>query len=593
MKQETKTCQNCKQSFTIAAEDFAFYERIAVPPPTWCPECRLMRRLTWRNERALYKRTCSLCGAGIIAMYPADAPHPVYCRECWYSDKWDATVYGRDYDFSRPFFNQFHDLLLVVPQIALQVSNSPGSDYVNQVANCKDCYLVTSGSDNEACMYCYRILNSKNVIDSGFGRQLEFCYEAVQCRESANSTFNDSCIASTDLQFCSDVRGSQSCFMSANIRHKSYMFRGAQLTKERFDQRMDAIDKGSYKNLEQYRTEYAKLREGRLHKFMLDQNSTNCSGNWLANCAESRHCFIGSNLERCKYGLMVANAKDCYDVNNGCCTMELAYECSTVGVNTYHTKLSADVWPDVRDATYSQSCRNDANQIFGCVSLRKKEYCILNKQYVREEYEKLVRRIIEHMDTQPYVDRKGRVYKYGEFFPSELSLFAYNETSAHDYFPRTEKQVEDLGLRWRVVKPEHYATTISAKDLPDHINDVSDDIVDQIVGCLHEGKCGHQCPAAFRITPNELQFYRQKKIALPRLCPNCRHYERFAMTNPYKLWHRKCQCSGKVSENRVYTNTIAHQHHGAEKCPNEFETSYAPERKEIVYCEQCYNAEVV
>ncbi|MFH1193084.1 MAG: hypothetical protein V1656_02080 [Candidatus Jorgensenbacteria bacterium] len=46
------------------------------------------------------------------------------------------------------------------------------------------------------------------------------------------------------------------------------------------------------------------------------------------------------------------------------------------------------------------------------------------------------------------------------------------------------------------------------------------------------------------------------------------------------------------SENGAYTNTVPHIHGGG-KCPNEFETSYAPERKEIVYCESCYNAEVV
>ena len=31
---------------------------------------------------------------------------------------------------------------------------------------------------------------------------------------------------------------------------------------------------------------------------------------------------------------------------------------------------------------------------------------------------------------------------------------------------------------------------------------------------------------------------------------------------------------------------------GGGKCTNEFETSYAPERPEIVYCESCYQKEV-
>ncbi len=57
------------------------------------------------------------------------------------------------------------------------------------------------------------------------------------------------------------------------------------------------------------------------------------------------------------------------------------------------------------------------------------------------------------------------------------------------------------------------------------------------------------------------------------------------------MWHRKCQCAGAKSENGVYANTSKHDH-GDNHCPNEFETSYAPGRPEIVYCEQCYNSEV-
>ncbi len=93
-------------------------------------------------------------------------------------------------------------------------------------------------------------------------------------------------------------------------------------------------------------------------------------------------------------------------------------------------------------------------------------------------------------------------------------------------------------------------------------------------------ECKEKCATAFRIINPELQFYRRLKVPLPTLCPNCRHYQRMQQRSPAKLWHRKCMCDKK------------HPHH-EEKCLNEFETSYAPDRKEIVYCEQCYNAAVV
>ncbi len=109
-----------------------------------------------------------------------------------------------------------------------------------------------------------------------------------------------------------------------------------------------------------------------------------------------------------------------------------------------------------------------------------------------------------------------------------------------------------------------------------------DNIVKEIIGCKHRGICHEQCTVAFRIIPQELAFYRKMNVPLPILCPNCRHYERFLSQNPRKLWQRACMCKNK-------TNHI----HAANPCPNEFKTSYAPEREEIIYCENCYQAEVV
>ena len=66
---------------------------------------------------------------------------------------------------------------------------------------------------------------------------------------------------------------------------------------------------------------------------------------------------------------------------------------------------------------------------------------------------------------------------------------------------------------------------------------------------------------------SSLLAQRTMKVTLPRLCPNCRHYQRLKKTNPPKLWHRTCMKEG---------------------CNNEFETAINKDRKEIVYCKQCY-----
>jgi len=125
----------------------------------------------------------------------------------------------------------------------------------------------------------------------------------------------------------------------------------------------------------------------------------------------------------------------------------------------------------------------------------------------------------------------------------------------------------------------NYTIDIKNKNISNNIKDVSDDIINKVIECEHKGKCNEQCTEAFKIIPQELQFYKRASLSLPKLCPNCRHYQRLKQRNPLKLWHRQCMCDKDNHEHK-------------DICKVEFETSYEPERPEIVYCEKCYQAEV-
>ena len=146
-----------------------------------------------------------------------------------------------------------------------------------------------------------------------------------------------------------------------------------------------------------------------------------------------------------------------------------------------------------------------------------------------------------------------------------------------------------------------YKVTTRAEDLPKHIKDVDDSILGEVISCQHSElkedglfkiNCNEQCSTAFRILPYELQFYKSMNLPLPRLCPNCRHYQRLKFVNPPKLWKRKCMCRGENPEKDFYKNTVEH-FHGNNPCPAEFETAIGPDRKEIVYCKECYQDEFI
>ncbi len=587
MGSKTRKCQNCKSSFVIEPEDFQFYEKIKVPPPTFCPDCRRQRRYAWRNERTLYKRACDLCKRGIIGLYPAGTKFPVYCHECWFSDKWDPQSYGTEYDFSKPFFEQFKTLGQKIPRLAIWVQNSTNSEYSNQSYSNKNTYLSFALRDSEDVEYCCRAVQLKACTDCTYTHHSESLHQCLDTDKSYKSRFLEEAEGCVDSGFLSHSRNCQNCLGGINLRSSSYIFFGEQLDKEAYRRRLGELNLGSRKVEQELLQKMQELKKNAIVRFATLINTTNSKGDHLSHAKNCHYVFDGFELENARYSSWVFTSKeisDCYGMGGS----EFIYE--GIGVEEVNNVKFSNVTDASNHSEYCDMC-SGSSHLFGCVGIRSKEYCILNKQYAKEEYENLVKRIMVQMDEVPYSDRRGRIYKYGEFFPAELSPFAYNETVAQENFPLSKSDIENQGYSWREPEGKNYIPTLKSDKIPDAISEVSDSIVNEVIACGHSGDYNHQCTTAFRITTQELQHYKQANIPLPVLCPNCRFYERLDLRNPLRLYSRECQCAGKESKNRVYKNNSPHAH-GNAPCKVQFYTTYAPDRSEIVYCEQCYNAEV-
>ena len=500
MKQEIRQCQNCKAEFTIEPDDFNFYQKIKVPAPTFCPECRMQRRTVFRNERTLYRRKCDLCNNAIIAMYPENTSFPVYCYTCWISDKWDALEYGMDFDFTKPFFEQFRRLFLTVPRIALECYQNENTTYSNYTWICKNTYLSPSTLFSENVAYSRTAYYAKDALDCSNLYNSELCYDAViadKCSHCGYIVNSSECIDSYFLFDCIDCGN---CFMSANIRHKSYVFRNQQLSKEEYKKAINKIDFGSFKIREELRREFEDMKVRALHRFAFTRRVVNSSGNSIRDSKNAFNCFDVEKSENVRYFSQGTGIKDSMDMFGAGPGGELIYEGVNVGYTDSRVFFSSNTYEDMIDVRYCDYCRN-SQYLFGCIGVRKKQYCILNKKYSKEEYEKLIIKIIEHMNSMPYVDKNGRVYRYREFFPTELSPFAYNETIAQEYFPLTKEKAVAQGYNWRDLEERHYEITKKPEDLPDHIKDAPDSIINEVISCLHGSKCHEQCTPPFRIIP--------------------------------------------------------------------------------------------
>ncbi len=567
MRAEKKNCQNCKEDFTIDPEDFGFYEKMKVPPPTFCPDCRAQRRYIWRNERTMYKRKCDKCGASFIALYPEDSPYTIYCKDCWYGDGWDPMSYGAEYDSGRNFFEQFKELQQKVPRLGIWTVQCHNSPYTNQSYSNKNCYLCFAIRDSEDCTNISYAVKMKKSIDGEYVHYSENLYECFNVEKSYNSRYAEESEAAIDCAFVSDCRNIQNSCGVVNQRGSSDIFFGEKLSKDEFKKRMSALDLGDRKTVDELSQKFEKMKKEAPHKYAKLINCRNSTGDHLENARNCKAVFDGYDLENARYSVWVFSSKEIHDAY-GMGSSEFIYE--SIGPEEVSNIKFSSVVDGSNNLEYCEMCKSSAF-LFGCEGLQSKKYCILNKQYSKEDYESLKESIVMDMSKNPYVDGKGRVFSYGEFFPYDLAPYAYNETIAQRFYPLDHEKAKEAGLHWKEQGERNYSITMKNEDIPSNIKDVGDAILNEVIECAHAGKCAHGCTSAFKITQAELGFYRGNAIPLPAMCPNCRCYSRLEKKNPLKLFHRKCMREG---------------------CLNEFETTYPPENPETIYCEECYNKEV-
>ncbi|MBI4407991.1 MAG: zinc-ribbon domain containing protein [Candidatus Kerfeldbacteria bacterium] len=555
----TKQCQQCSKNYLITAGDQEFYQRINVPEPKLCPDCRFQRRIVWRNERKLYARQCDLCKKGIISLYNPTSPYTVYCYDCWYSDKWNALDYGQAIDWNRPFFDQFKALQLNVPRLYALMVNNENCEYTNGTQQCKDCYMIFASDHDEKCLYCYGTFNSVQSLDILSSTKCELCYECIGCSNCYAVQYSEDCSNCHSSMFLIDCKGSSDCFMSYGLRNRQYVWENQQLTAEQYQAKLAELKCGSHNTIERLRTVFADLKKKHVFKYYHGQNNEQFSGDYLERCASSYYCFESFGTQNCKYVTHGNQIKDTYDGYMNVDGVELGYE--LVGaIGAYNVQYGVAYYGG-RDCQYMDTTKQVSNS-FGCVGLQQQQFCIFNKRYEEAEYHQLKEKLVEHMQ---------QTGEYGDNFPVWCSPFAYNETAAYDMFPLSQADVEGRGWLW--YEPAAKEVRYSSYRITDDISKTKDDIMATFLTC-------EQCKKSYKVVAAELQFYRDQIVPIPRLCFECRHAQRLQHRNPRALWQRQCMCTQPD-----------HQHAG--QCNTQFETAYAADNPTILYCEECYNQTVV
>ncbi|MFA6258062.1 MAG: hypothetical protein WC671_03610 [Candidatus Paceibacterota bacterium] len=565
MEAEIKVCKNCNKNFTVEPEDFNFYEKIKVPTPTWCPECRMIRRLSSVNWWSLFFRNCDKCGKRTLSMYPPNQKITVYCQSCWWADDWDGTEYAMDYDSSKPFLAQWKELSEKTPYVALEsiYSSLKNCDYCNALSYSKNCTLITAADYCENVYFSSILNTAKDTADSIRIFNTELCYESIGQRRCYRAFFSEECDDCNEVWFSRNCYGCMNCVGCVNLRGSSYNIFNVQYTKEDYLKKLEELKIDTRSGINKLKKEAEIFwKKFPYRAFTGDTFNLNVTGEYIYKSKNSKEIYIASHIENCKWCqvISVKSSKDCFDYSGWGNNAELVYESASVGDNVSNTKFSAYCFPEILNTEYCLWCTASKNN-FGCVSLKRKSYCILNKEYSKESFDKLRTQIIADMEKNPYVDEHGRAWPYGEFFQPGFGKFAYNNSNASKFFSKTKEEALEGGYTWNDEEEKQVEATISGKDLPETIAEVGESILKEIISCTN-------CDRKYKINNLEFDLLRKMNLPLPDRCLKCRENARFDKLQKPGLYDRECM-----------------------KCGDPIRTSYAADRSEIVYCVKCYQQE--
>lgn len=525
---ERKKCAATGKEYGIFASEVAFIDSVwpilqgkkyAIPASRFSPDERQRRRIAFRNFNYLYKTQCDASGQNIITMYRK--PYTIYNNNLWRSDAWNPLDYGRDFDFSKTFTEQFAALSLVVPKYATHNLNCENSQYANMAANSKNCYLVFGCIENEDCAYGHIVWYSQDLYNCAYTKSSQSSYECIDCFQVTNVLFAKDCQNCSDSWLIYSCVGCHNCFGCVGLSNAQYCIFNKQYSKEAYYNYLDTLNTADPNVLAKEQDKLQALLDTMPRPACDITESENCIGDYII---QSKNVLwfdiIGS--EDVKYGYTIGKYIRSQDVSYAGIWSEQCYQ--TVFARWwYNIVCGLNCQDGCRDMYYCDNCYSSQN-CFGCVGIRDKQYCIFNKQYSKEEYERLFAKIIEHMQSTG---------EWGEFFDPSLSPFGYNETIANQYYPLSKTEAIAHGYPWCDYEaPLPMSNKVyKASELPIHTNEYNENVLQAIVECERTGK-------PFRIIKTELDFYRRMKLPLPRLHPDVRSHDQLCQRHPRDLFIR-------------------------------------------------------
>ena len=354
-----------------------------------------------------------------------------------YEDKIDEAIdYWRDYNFNKSGFQNFQELFRSMEHSCVShIWKNESCEYSDVAVTSKNAYLsriITLWSENVFYSMLVRI-NSRNAFNSLFvvdnSEIIYFCKSVHSSYQIFYSKYIKNC---SDIWFSTNLTWCKHCIGCNNLENVSYYINNKEYSKEEYFEKKKKLLSDKWDFLNRYKSIENKWK---------NHNSTNVSGD---NIIESQDISNGSFVFNVKtwnnlvFVGSTAGAENWYDFlvwwewNND------IYGVSNSGGNCSNVYNSVQIsWST--DIYYSQNIETCSHLLF-CNGLKNKQYCILNKEYSKEEWEVLADKIFTKMEQD------GILWEY---FPGELNPFYFNDTIAGMLWDFKKEEVIEKWYMWR------------------------------------------------------------------------------------------------------------------------------------------------
>lgn len=284
------------------------------------------------------------------------------------------------------FIKGFQQLRLKSPKISVSGYQSQNCPYGNAIYTSKNCYLCFDMDSSEGCLYAGMATRDRFCVDCEDIWDSELCYEGVEIYNSYNCDFSQFLRRCSDCSYCYDCLNCQNCFGCVGLRRASNCVFNVHYAAEEFPQ---ALEEARRLPREEILAKVESLRVRFPHVASRQYQTEYCYGDNIQN---SKNVFYGFNVKNLYDGAYAYDLytvygdknEDSYDTYFNVDLHE-CYECIQVG-DGWNCQFCHNA-EHIRDCFFTDACFNSRN-LFGCISVNRRAYLILNKPYQKEAWEK-------------------------------------------------------------------------------------------------------------------------------------------------------------------------------------------------------------